>query len=147
MVFCSTLQGTEAEAERQQSCQSVSYPAISKTKSAERWELAAESFSVSVAGGLFLAGVIAAAGSDGHFAVSGGAGIDTDSAISADGLGSGRFVSDGVLISDVASYSAADGVNFVQGAGKKGNASVRSEIVSSALRARLWRSSPKRPIE
>src|SRR3974390_1630168 len=73
-------------------------------------------------GGAFLAGVVAAFGADGEFAVAFGLGVDFDLAKAAAALGVGRFVADGVLVADVVRGLLADGVDFVDGLGEKGDA-------------------------
>ena len=67
-------------------------------------------------------GVVTAAGSYHELAVAAGLGIDPDGAIATGGLGSGGLIADGVLVAYVAGDGAADGVDFLERARKKGNA-------------------------
>src|SRR5206468_1124555 len=78
---------------------------------------------VSPAGGLLLAGVVTAAGSDDELAVAASLGVDADSAITASGFGRGGLVADGVLVAYVASHGTADRIDLFQGAREEGDAS------------------------
>jgi len=68
---------------------------------------------------LFLAGIVAAAGSDDEAFIAAGAGIDVNGAISADALGSGGLVDDGVLIANIFGDGAADFVDFIYRLGQE----------------------------
>src|ERR1700737_5090999 len=73
--------------------------------------------------GLLLAGIVATTGSDCEFAIPASPRFHMYGAISSDRLWSRWFVADGVLIADVARPRGADGIDFVERAGKEGNAS------------------------
>src|ERR1700730_18145841 len=78
---------------------------------------------ISAARGLLLSCVVAAAGSHDELAVSTSVRVDSDGSVSGDGLRRGGLVANGVLVADVAGYSAADRVYVVQRAGKEGKPS------------------------
>jgi hypothetical protein len=62
---------------------------------------------------LFLAGIVAATSSYDQVFMAIGAGIDLNGAVSANALGSGGSIDDGVLIADIFGNGAADFVDFV----------------------------------
>ena len=62
---------------------------------------------------MFLAGVVAAAGSYDQAFITAGAGIYLNGAVSADTLGSGGSIDDGVLIADIFGDGATDFVDLI----------------------------------